>query len=63
VTPARARASLLLEHRRHLAVLTVDRDATQSEEAEAGAILEAEMAVEIHEIAGWVRAWCEARGR
>lgn len=60
VSPARARAALMLEHRRHLAALAADPDAEQSEEAEAGAILEAETACEIHQIAGDLRAWVEA---
>lgn len=63
VSPARARAALLTEYRRHLALLAADPDAEPSEEAEAGAILEAETAVEIHEIAGVVRAWYEAHKR
>lgn len=60
VSPARARAALLREHRRHLAELARDPEAWPSEEAEAGGILEAETAVEIHQMAGDLRAWVDA---
>jgi len=63
VSPARARAALTLEHRRHIAALALNPKAEQSEEAEAGAILEAETACEIHKIAGDLRAWVEAHQR
>lgn len=63
VSPARARAALLREHRRYLSALAADPDAWPSHEAEAGGILEAETAVEIHQIAGDLRAWVEAHRR
>lgn len=59
-TAAEARAVLLTEHRRYLARLNADPDAEASAEAAAGAILEAETAVEIHRIHEYVKAWIEA---
>lgn len=73
VSAARARADLLLEHRRYesrraaddlaRALGHEDAEVERSEEAEAGGILEAETAVEIHEMSEIVRAWYEAHKR
>jgi hypothetical protein len=60
VSAARARVPLTLAHQRFLAELQRDPDAELTEEAEAGAILEAEMATEIHRIHVIVEAWAEA---
>lgn len=63
VSAPRARAELLREHRRYLSALATDPDAWPSHEAEAGGILEAETAVEIHQIARDLHAWVEAHRR
>lgn len=46
--------------RLHEARLIAGHDDEESLEAEAGAFLEAETAVEIHELHGMVHAWVEA---
>jgi hypothetical protein len=57
---ARARAPLATAYRVRLARLANGVDEEESAEAEAGAILDAETAVETHEIHGMIEAYFEA---
>lgn len=61
VSAGRARAPLVRAARLYEARLLAGHVEEESEEAEAGSILEAETAAEIHEVATIARAWAEAR--
>jgi hypothetical protein len=63
VSAARARAPLVRAARLYEARLLAGHVEEESEEAEAGSILEAETAAEIHEVATIARAWAESTRR
>jgi hypothetical protein len=54
------RAALLRAHRLHAARESTGIAQPMSEEAEAGGIIEAETAVEIHDIRGMIKGYLEA---
>lgn len=60
---AEARAKLIRAARLHEARLIAGHDDEESVEAEAGAFLEAETAVEIRGVHEMIRAWLEAQAR
>ncbi len=60
VSAGRARATLVRAARIYEARLLAGHVEEESEEAEAGSILEAETAAEIHEVATIARAWAES---
>lgn len=60
VSAGRARAPLVRAARLYEARLLAGHVEEESEEAEAGSILEAETAAEIHEVATIARAWAES---
>jgi hypothetical protein len=53
------RAGLLRQHRVHERALLDGLDCDEPVEAEAGAILEAELAVDIHDLADIARQWAK----
>lgn len=61
VPAAEVRAKAMRAARLHEARLMAGHDDEESVEAEAGAFLEAETAVEIHGLHAMVRAWLEAQ--
>lgn len=63
VSPARARAELARELAAWRATGGAGPGDEQSIEAEAGALLEAETAAEIHDICGMIRGYIEAMGK
>ena len=64
ISAAEVRAQLVRSARLHEArLLAGDQDAEESVEAEAGAILEAETAADIHDLRNMMKAWIEANSK
>lgn len=60
IPPAHIRAKLVRAHRVHEARLIAGHDDEEPLEAQAGAILEAQTAINIHRLTAIAEAWLEA---